>query len=139
MHRTIGDVEWKAQDSAGKHSQAGLGLVGEVPDYQMLSVPLVQTMSFNGCLNEAARHVGLEDQQIADAIHISGGYMSKFMRGVWAVWARRTILFMRTTRSLVPLQKIADEMGCDVVPRAGNQARIRELEEQLQQLKRGRS
>jgi hypothetical protein len=49
------------------------------------------------------------------------------------------VLFMRTTRSLAPLQKMADEMGCDVVPRAGNEARIRELEEQLQALRRRRS
>jgi hypothetical protein len=61
------------------------------------------------------------------------------MRGVAQAWMRRMVLFMRTTRSLAPLQKMADEMGCDVVPRAGNEARIRELQEELEELKRRRS
>src|SRR5690242_19274215 len=111
---TFGAIDWKAQQSEGKTStaresvgQAGLRLLGEVPAYQILPVSLIQTMTFNGTLNVAVRHIGLEDQQIAVAMHISGGYMSKFMRGVAQVWARRMVLFMRTTRSLAPLQKMA--------------------------------
>lgn len=139
MGGTFASNEWKAEEGAGRRSQAGLALIGEVSDYQHLPVSLIQQMTLNGSLNEAARHLGLEDQQIAEAMHISGGYMSKFMRGVWAAWARRTILFMRTNRSLVPLQKIADEMGCDVVPRSSSAARIRELEDEIARVKGKRS
>lgn len=130
-------VEWKPVASAGEHSQAGLALLGEVSAYQMLPTPLLSKTSFNGCLVEAARHSGLEDQDIAEAMHISAGYMSRFMRGVAQHWARRMILFMRTTRSYAPLQKLCDEMGGDFVPRSTNAARIRELEDELARAKRG--
>jgi hypothetical protein len=136
MDTTFAATEWKVKASAEKHSQAGLALLGEVSAFQMLPPSIVSQTSFNGCLVEAARHSGLEDQDIAEAMHISGGYMSRFMRGVAGHWMRRMVLFMRTTKSLAPLQKMADEMGCDLVPRAGNAARIKELEDQLQQLKR---
>lgn len=136
MGHSLGAFEWKAQESAGKHSQAGLALLGEVSAFQLLPTAILQRISFNGCLIEAARHSGLEDQDIADEMHISAGYMSKFMRGVAQHWARRMVIFMRTTKSLAPLQWMADQMGCDIAPRAGNAARIRELEDELQQLKR---
>lgn len=135
MQRSLSPVEWQVEASAGKCSQAELNLLGEVSAFQMLPTPLLSKTSFNGCLVEAARHSGLEDQDIAEAMHISAGYMSRFMRGVAQHWARRMVLFMRTTRSLAPLQKLADEMGCDIVPRAVNTARIRELEDELQRLK----
>ncbi len=48
-------------------------------------------------------------------IHISHGYMSRFMRGVAQQWAKRLVAFMRETRSIAPLQWLADQMGCDVV------------------------
>jgi hypothetical protein len=136
---SLGAVDRQVKASVGKSSQVGLALLGEVSAFQMLPAALVSKTSFNGCLVEAARHSGLEDQEIADAIHICAGYMSRFMRGVAQQWARRMVMFMRTTQSLAPLQWIADQMGCDVVPRAVNAARIRELEDELEQLKRRRS
>jgi transcriptional regulator with XRE-family HTH domain len=130
-------TEWKVEASAGKRSQAELSLLGEVSAFQTLPPSLLSKTTFNGCLVEAARHSGLEDQEIAEAMHISAGYMSRFMRGVADHWARRMVVFMRTTRSLAPLQKMADAMGCDLVVRSQSDARIRELEDELLRLKRG--
>lgn len=135
MTTSIGVIDRQAQASVGKHSQAGLALLGEVSAFQMLPIALISQTSFNGCLVEAARHSGLDDQRIADEIHICGGYMSRFMRGVAQQWMRRMVLFMRATKSLAPLQKMCDEMGGDFVPRAPGSARIRELEDELQRLK----
>lgn len=135
MNRSLAAAEWQVEASVGKGSQVGLALLGEVPAFQTLPAHLLAKTSFNGCLIEAARHSGLEDQDIAEAMHISCGYMSRFMRGVAGHWMRRMVLFMRTTRSLAPLQKMADEMGCDLVPRGDNSARIRELEEELARAK----
>lgn len=136
MEISVCAVDRKVKASAGKHSQVGPPQIDEdSSEYQLLPASLIARTSFNGCLTEAARHSGLEDQEIADAIHISAGYMSRFMRGVAQQWARRMIAFMRTTKSLAPLQKIADELGCDLVPRASNEARIRELEDQIERMK----
>lgn len=76
------------------------------------------------------------DQQIADELHICAGYMSRFMRGVAQQWARRMVAFMRATNSLAPLQWMASQMGCDVVVRSSREARIRELESELQEIRR---
>jgi len=124
MDCTFDPTEWKPQASAGNRSQAGLALIGEVPREQLLDQRVVSRSTFNGCLNEAVRHSGLEDQQIADRIYISHGYMSRFMRGVGQQWAKRLVAFMRETRSLAPLQWIADQMGCDITVRSALSAEL---------------
>lgn len=82
---------------------------------RMLPLDLIARMPINGTLYEAARHSGKDDCDIAADMQISTGYMSKFMRGVFEQWAMRFIEYMRSTGSLVPLQKIAHEMGCALV------------------------
>ncbi|GKS91194.1 hypothetical protein [Acidovorax sp. SUPP2539] len=94
-----------------------LPLIGLVPRAQLLDLPVLQRATFNGCMNEAVRHSGKEDQEIADEIHISPGYMSRFMRGVGQQWAKRLVAFMRTTNSLAPLQWMAEQMGCELTVR----------------------
>jgi len=96
---------------------------------------VVRQATFSGVLNHSAKHSGMEDQEIADKIHISHGYMSRFMRGVGQQWAKRLIAFMRVTGSLAPLQWLADQMGCDITVRnvisaelAAARARVAELE-----------
>ena len=79
---------------------------------------------------------GMDQNQIAEKIHISEGYMSRFVKAVGQNWAKRLVAFMRVTNSLAPLQWLADQMGCDLAPRAGNLARIRELETALQEARR---
>lgn len=119
MDRSFERTEWKPQETTGKRTQAGLPLVGEVPQpVATLDPQVVARASFSGVLSHAAQHSGMEDCDIADKIHISHGYMSKFMRSVGEQWAKRLIRFMRITGSLAPLQWIADQMGCDVTVRS---------------------
>jgi transcriptional regulator with XRE-family HTH domain len=101
----------------------------------LLAAPLLSAASFSGCLNEAVRNCGMSDQEIAERIHISHGYMSKFMRGVAQQWAKRLVAFMRVTNSLTPLQWMAHQMGCRLVMEdesarelAQARARVAELE-----------
>ena len=136
MEISLSPTDRQPQATAGKPSQAGLALVGSVPGPQVLDTFVVDRATFSGVLAEAARHSGLDDQQIAEELHICTGYMSRFMRGVAQQWAKRLVLFMRTTQSLAPLQWIASQMGCDVVQRSTAAARIRELEAELQDLRR---
>lgn len=106
-----------------------------IGDLHQLQLAVVQQATFSGCLVSAAQSSGKEDQEIADLIHISHGYMSRFMRGVAQQWAKRLVAFMRVTQSLAPLQWIADQMGCDITQRstvsaelAAARARVAELE-----------
>jgi hypothetical protein len=132
MSTTVRAVEWKPRDTTGDHTQFGLpGVVGSVSKLQELEPAFIARADFNGVLCAAARHSGMDDLRLSEAIHVSAGYMSKFMRGVAQQWANRLVLFMRVTRSLAPLQWIADQMGCDLTIRASKEARIRELEAQL--------
>lgn len=127
--------EWKPKESAGKRSQVEMPFLAGVAELQQVPHAVVAASSFNGCLIEAARYSGKEDQEIADEIHISHGYMSRFMRGVAQQWAKRLVAFMRATQSLAPLQWIANQMGCDITLRsvvsaelAAARARVAELE-----------
>jgi hypothetical protein len=136
MDCTFHPTEWKPQETTGKHWQQGLPLIGEVPQpAATLESFVIQKATFSGVLNHAAKHSGMEDWDIADKIHISHGYMSKFMRSVGQQWAKRLIAFMRVTGSLAPLQWLADQMGCDITVRsamsaelAAARARVAELE-----------
>lgn len=136
MGRTFPPIDRQPQASTGKHSQAGLHILSEVSHPHQLAAAHVAKATFNGCLTAAAQHSGLDDHEIADQINICHGYMSRFMRGIAQQWAKRMVAFMRTTQSLAPLQWMADQMGCDVVLRAGQAARIAELQAELAQLTR---
>lgn len=83
----------------------------------LLEPQLVAGMSFQTAMADAARHSHMEDQAIADAIGVSPGYLSRFMRHVGEQWARRLVLYMNTTNSRVPLQWIASRVDCDVIDR----------------------
>lgn len=100
----------------------------------MLDRQVVVRATFNGTLSEAARHSGLDDQDIADSMNICAGYMSRFMRGVAQQWAKRLVVFMRVTGSLAPLQWLADQVGCEVVMRDSRAAEIAELQQRLREL-----
>jgi hypothetical protein len=87
----------------------------------------------------ASQFSGKEDQDLAPEIHISQGYMSRFMRGVGEQWAKRVVAFMRVTGSLAPLQWLAEQMGCDIVQRDPQAERIARLERELLAVKQGRA
>jgi hypothetical protein len=83
----------------------------------MLPAHLVAGMSFQAVMADAARHSQMEDQELAEAIGLSGGYMSRFLRGTGDQWARRLVIFMNTTNSRGPLQWLASRVECDVIDR----------------------
>lgn len=133
MDHSFAPTEWKPLASAGKHSQAELLDAPSSPT--LLDDFVLVRASFNGALNESVRRSGKEDQAIADEIHISPGYMSRFMRGVGQQWAKRLVAFMHATNSRAPLQWIAHQVGCEVVLRAPKDAEIRRLEAELARAK----
>ena len=128
MDRSFERTEWKPLATAGNHSQVSLPLIGEVPRPHQLDGFVLRQASFSGVLISSINNCGEDQQEIAARIHISDGYMSRFVKGVGQNWAKRLVAFMRATNSLAPLQWLAEQMGCDIAPRAGNLARIRELE-----------
>lgn len=138
MSATVRAVEWKPQDATGNDSQLSLhGVIGSVSKLQELEREFIARADFNGVLCAAARHSGMDDLRLAEEIHVSAGYMSKFMRGVGQQWANRLVLFMRTTRSLAPLQWIAEQMGCDLTVRSAAAAEKALLLARLRELERG--
>ena len=138
MNASVSPPEWKPVDSTGSRptSQHHLPLIGAISSRHALPMGVVTRATFSGCLTACLQHDGRNDAEVAMAIHISAGYMSKFIRSVGEAWAQRLVAFMRETQSIAPLQWIADQMGCDVVARtvsselAAARARVAELERQ---------
>jgi hypothetical protein len=129
--------QWKPADTAGNRvvSQRDFGGVAIVT-LHLLEPHLIARASFAGCLNECIRHDGREHQEIAAAIHISKGYLSKLLASVWWAQIKRLIRFCKETRCLAPVQKIADELGFELRPKKTElemelelaRARVAELE-----------
>lgn len=136
MGSTVHPSEWKAKESTGNSTQVPMPFFALAPALQMLNAPVVSAASFTGCLIEACRHSGHEDQQLADLIHVSPGYFSKFVRRVGQQWAKRLVAFMRHTNSLAPLQWMADQMGCDITLRDARAAEVAALRSRLNELER---
>jgi len=130
-NESVCPTEWKPEASAGKRTQAEMPFLAQVATMHLLEYAVLIKTSFSGAMTAALNHSGHNDFEIADRIPISHSYMSKFIRGLGQAWAKRVIKFMRETQSLAPLQVIAHEMGCDLVVRTSQEARIRALEQQL--------
>lgn len=130
-------TEGKPKETAGNRTQLALGLGGEVPQERMSAMPFIEAASFSGVLVSSVMLSGFDDQDLAEKLHISKGYMSRFIREAGEAWAKRLVRFMRHTGSLAPLQWLADQMGCDVVVRSSQAALIKELEEKLKAARMG--
>jgi hypothetical protein len=141
MSTNVGRVDRQPQATTGdRWSQRPLNLTAAAPPpmpMQLVAPLVLATASFNAVLQFAAQHSGLDDQDIAEAISVCKGYMSRFMRGVAQQWAKRLVLFMRVTQSLAPLQWLADQMGCEVVLRDSRAAEVAALRQRLNDLERG--
>jgi hypothetical protein len=135
MNRTVAAIDRNTEAFGGIQSfQPGLALMGLVSGQKMLPLEIVQQATFSGCLCAAAMYSGKDDQTLATEIHISQGYISRAMRGVWENWAKRLVAFMRATNSIAPLQWIAEQVGCDVHPRAAVEREKAELRARLRAL-----
>lgn len=136
MDRSFFPTEWKPQATTGKHWQAEPSVSGQIPRPEPVELELIERSGFNKALSDAAERSGLDNYQIADRIHISHGYMCKFMRGVGEQWAKRLLAFMRVTSSIAPLVWLADQMGCDVVVRHKMSAELRAAYTKIQEYER---
>jgi hypothetical protein len=119
--------------------QRGLSLHAEAPPpqpFRLLPPSVLTDASFSNVLQHAALYSGFDHLQLADATHISKSYMTKFLGGVGERWARLLVRFVRKTGCLGPLQWIANEVGCDVVPKDGKSTRIAQLQAELHDLQR---
>jgi hypothetical protein len=140
MDRSFAATQWKPADTGGNRvvAERDFGGVVEVR-LVMLDAAVVARTSFTGCLNECLRHDGREDQQIAAAIHITKGYLSKLLRAVWAAQVKRLVSFMRETKCLAPLQWMAHQVGCELVQLDSRAAEVAALTQRLHELQRGRA
>lgn len=133
MDRSLSPPEWQDQASADKALQRHLPVhqqIGQrVP--KLLPVGALRGASFSGVLLNALLHSDFDQVTLAGHMHISEGYMSRFLKSRAEAWAKRLVRFMRLTGDLGPLQWLAEQMGCDVVQRDVRAARIAALEAEL--------
>jgi len=139
MGQSFARSEWKDRDSRGKDStdQGHLALIGEVPSPIPADSSFISAASWVGVMRYAAQRSGDDDFEIADDVGISHSYMCKVLKGTAGLYGPRLVRYMRRTQSLAPLQWLADQVGCDVVLRSKQSARIAELESALRDAKRG--
>ena len=139
MVTTVPQIDRKPKETGGNHwvVQRPLALHGMAPPpvpLSLLPAAAVAGASFSQVLQFAAHAAGRDDEDLAAAINISKGYMSRFMRGVGQQWAKRLVAFMRETNNLGPLQWMAQQVGCELVPRDSRAAEVAELRARLQEL-----
>lgn len=140
MGTTFAGFDRQPQATTGNDSlQRPLSLHALAPPpvgLALLPAQLVAGATFTQILQYAAQASGRDDDDIAEALSICKGYMSRFMRGVGQQWARRIVLFMRETGSLAPLQWMAAQVGCEVVPGDSRAAEVAMLQARLAELTR---
>jgi hypothetical protein len=132
-------AEWKGQDSSGKDStdQRALALLGAVPPMGFADMDFVGRSSWEGTMRYAVQRSGKDDYEVADDVGISHGYICKILKGTAGLYGRRLVRFMQHTQCLAPLQWLADQVGCDIVPRSSQAAEIARLRAALYALERG--
>lgn len=136
MDRSLWRGESKPQATAGNPTQLGLPILCAVGAPRAMDARAVSAADFSGVLAFALMQTGMDDSYFAERLHISKGYMSRFVREAGEAWAKRLVRFMRETESLGPLQWIAHQMGCEVVQRSSKEAEIAALEQQIAELRR---
>lgn len=123
-------------ETAGKHQQAEMPFFAVVRAPAQASPDLIARMSDVGALRLSVQESGRDDYEIADALHISPGYMSKVLKGTAGLYGKRLVAFMRHTNNLAPLQWLADQMGCDLVLRDSRAAEVAALRAKLAELEK---
>jgi hypothetical protein len=139
MNSSIALTEWKGEESAGKHSQGRLPLIGSVPQPVMADPMFINRSSWEGALRFAVQRSGIDDFEVADQMAISHGYMSKVLKGVAGLYGKRLVTFMRITGSVAPLQWMAEQVGYELKrkePESEVDRLKRELAEAQRELRR---
>jgi hypothetical protein len=136
MGTSVQRAEWKDQDSRGKDSQSDLALLAPVAGMGLAELAFIDRCSWEGAMRYAVQRSGKDDYEVADDVGISHGYMCKVLKGTAGLYGKRLIRFMRQTQCLAPLQWIAHQLGCDVVPRSSQAAEIQRLRAALLEAER---
>lgn len=142
MHQSFAGFDRKVPATAGTHShsqQRELAIHAEAPRAKVLRLLPASAMlgaTFSGVLGWALIQSGMEQRDAAREVHVSEGYMSRFVSSLGEQWARRMVRFMRATESLGPLQWMAEQVGCDVVQRDTRAAEVAQLQARLAELQR---
>lgn len=137
MDRSLEPPEWQVQASAGKQRQ--LPVHQQIAERALRLMPVVALAgaTFSGVLMNAQMRSDFDQVALAGHMHISEGYMSRFLKSRAEAWAKRLVRFMRLTGDLGPLQWIAEQVGCDVVLRDSRAAEVAALRNRLNELERG--
>jgi hypothetical protein len=104
---------------------------------RLLPVSTLNGASFSGVLTNALMLSDFDQNGLAQRMHISEGYMSRFLKSRAEAWAKRIVRFMQLTGDLGALQWIAHTMGCDIVVRTAAEAEARALRARLAEIERG--
>jgi hypothetical protein len=135
---SVRPTEWQVQASAGNHGQYQLPVHNEIKERPMSLLPLgaLRGATFSSVLLNAVQRSDHDQNSLAQQMHISEGYMSRFLKTRAAAWAKRLIRFMHLTGDLGALQWIAHEMGCELVVRTAAEAEARALRSRLAEIER---
>jgi hypothetical protein len=136
MQSTLPRVEWKGEESTGKHPQGAFPFLAKVRAPALAEIEFIRVAPAPAALRYAVQRSGKDDHEVADEIAISHGYMSKVLKGTAGLHNARLVAFMRSTGSLAPLQWLAEQVGCDVVQRDNRAAEVAELQARLRELER---
>lgn len=138
MQPTLRPIDWKDQASIGNDTQVqrAFPMLSEVPPLVVADQSFICRASWDGVCRLAVQQSGKDDFEVADEVAISHGYISKILRGTAGLYGKRLVKFMLATHSLAPLQWLAEQVGCDVVPRSVQSAEIARLKAQLAELER---
>ena len=107
-----------------------------IRDPHKADLSFIGLASWVGVLRYCIQRTGMGDYEVADKLHISHGYMSKVLKGTAGLHGERLVRFMAITQCIAPSQWIAHHTGCDLTMRDPAQARIQQLERELEDARR---
>jgi hypothetical protein len=138
MSTSFAAAQWKPERISGDDvgAQRSMPFLAQVPEPHRLPAALVASTPLSGSFTHCLLICGKTDEDIAKAIHVSKGYMSKLLRSLWVSQLKRFLRFMRETHCISPLQVLAYEMGCELIVKASQSAEIAALKARLQDLER---
>jgi hypothetical protein len=139
MDHSFSPTQWKDRDTNRQVSkgQGHFDLVTELPPMRLADRSFISGCGWDAALRYAAHSSGFDDYEIADDIPVSHSYMSKILKGTAGLHGNKLVTFMRRTRSLAPLQWLAEQMGAEIVLKDSQAQRIAALEAELKQLTGG--
>lgn len=137
--QSVSPPEWQVQASSGNRGQYQLPVHNVIRERAKALLPsgALRGASFSSILMNAVLRSDYDQRSLAEKMHISEGYTSRFLKTRAEAWAKRIVRFMQLTNDLGALQWMAEQMGCEIVIRAcveaelaAAKARVAELERQ---------